>query len=82
MRPKVEVGSPHGEPAVRVRHGDGKNCIGKEWKGLEIVSKCPFSPSSDADERRTLLAAEKCHTADRESALRELPGKTGILAPR
>src|SRR5262249_28929451 len=39
-------------PAMRVRHGDGKNCSGEEWKGLKIVSKCSFSPSGNAGERR------------------------------
>src|SRR5215475_3719153 len=53
--PKVEVGSPHGEPAVHVRHGDNKNCSGEEWKGLKIVSKCSFSPSGNAGERRNAL---------------------------
>src|SRR5215475_1879710 len=53
--PKVEVGSPHGEPAVRVRYGDDKNCGGKERKGFKIVSKCSFSPSGNAGERRNAL---------------------------
>src|SRR5215831_8916607 len=53
--PKSEVGSPHGEPAVRVRYGDDKNCGGKERKGLKIVSKCSFSPSGNAGERRNAL---------------------------
>src|SRR5262245_56352781 len=53
--PKVEVSSPHGEPTVRVRHGDDKNCSGEEWKGLKIVSKCSFSPSGKAGERRNAL---------------------------
>src|SRR5262245_2956846 len=49
------MGSPHGEPAVRVRHSDDKNCSGEEWKGLKIVSKCSFSPSGNAGERRRTL---------------------------
>src|SRR5215510_6931519 len=53
--PKVEVSSPHGEPTVRVRHGDDKNCSGKERKGLKIVSQCSFGPSGNAGERRDAL---------------------------
>lgn len=53
--PEVEVGSPHREPVVCVRHGDDKNCSGEEWKGLKIVSKCSFSPSGNAGERRNAV---------------------------
>src|SRR5262249_60836759 len=49
------MGSPHGEPAVRVRHSDDKNCSGEEWKGLKIVSKRSFSPSGNAGERLNAL---------------------------
>src|SRR5262245_12111688 len=49
------MGSPHGEPVVRVRHGGNKNCSGEEWKGLKIVSKCLFSPSGNASKRRNAL---------------------------
>src|SRR5215510_619676 len=49
------MGSPHGEPVVRVRHGGNKNCSGEEWKGLKIVSKRSFSPSGNAGERRNAL---------------------------
>jgi hypothetical protein len=34
---KEKLGSPHGEPAVRVRPGDDKNCSGKEREGLRIL---------------------------------------------
>jgi hypothetical protein len=53
--PKVEVGSPRGEPAVRARHSDDENCSGEEWKGLKIVSKCSFGPSGNAGERRNAV---------------------------
>jgi hypothetical protein len=53
--PKVEMGSPHGEPAVGVRDTNDKNCDGKERKGLKIASKGSFNPSGNAGERRDAL---------------------------
>ena len=50
--PKKELSAPYSQPAVRVCHGNQKNCRSKKWERLEIVSERSFDPSCDAGKRQ------------------------------